>query len=202
MVETTDYLIVGFIGNPLEVGFEKGKSPPDELYFDFLAIDKSGNLYVQRSEFPLFKLLYPEYDNDDVFNEPTRIGKINDEDFYGVLNGETLTREEIYDAFVGHTKLSQDDGLPYIISTFVTEGEFLDFSRTVANGCYKLSKSGLLKVENKVFMLESRKIKKMMDNLEENDEMNHVYLIIPVESPITDQVAEIYQRMFQQQDLS
>ncbi len=200
MVETTDYLIVGFIGNPLEVGFGEEKSLPCELYFDYLGIDKSGNLYVQRGKSPLIKLLHPEYDGAGEFNEGTHIGIIGDERFYEALKKETLTREEIRKAFIEYTKLSLKNGIPYVFTTFVTKGDILNLSGVAADLCYKYSGDGTS--SDGYFVRQKKKIGKIRDGLEENDEMNHVYMIIPEKSPIVYQVAEIYRRMFQQQDLS
>ncbi len=201
MVETTDYLIVGFIGNPPEVGFEEGKSLPDEVHFDYLGIDKSGNLYVMRGEFPLLKLLHPEYEGTGEFDGGTFIGTIDDSRFYETLKKETLTREEIYSAFTDYTIPSSKNGTPYILSTFVTEDEILNLSDDVADLCYKCS--GRRTSLKSHFVREKKRIAEIRGSLKRNnEEVNCVYMIIPEKSPIVEMVAEIFQKMSQQQDQS
>jgi len=199
MLET--YLIVGFRGNPSEVGFEEGKSPPDELYFDHLGIDGSGNLYVMRGEFPLLKLLHPEYEGTGEFDEGTFIGKIDDDCFYEALKKETLTKEEIYSAFTNYTILTTVNGTPYIFTTFATKDDLLNLSGDVADFCYKHSRGGLPSEDH--FVRGKKGIERIRNSLEGRDEeVNCVYMIIPEKSPIVEMIAEIYQRMSQQQDLS
>ncbi len=199
MVETTDYLIIGFRGNPDEIGFGEGKSPPSEVYFDYLGVTESGGLYVESGEHPLFKLLHPDYeDAENIFTNPTYIGHIDDNNFCEVLNEKPLTKKEIFDAFLNDTDIILD-GFPYICNTFMIEADILRYFSVPAGALCELSQPG--RVLGRYYHLRKRSklIKDMGDFSKSDDEIKYVYMIVPEESPIVDQVAEIRQRIPQLQ---
>ncbi len=204
MVRTRDYLMIGFGGNPDKIGFGEDKTPPPEVYFDYLGIDKSGGLYVERSESPLFKLLHPDYeDAENILINPTKIGSIRNNDFYKVLNEKPLTREEMRDAFWNDTNLNLKNGFPYIYNTIIIETDFLDCLDAVAETLYGLSHpEGVLSLYNGDIIHLSKGIRNMKHSAENDDEIESVYMIVPESSSIVDQVFEIHQRTLQQPDRS
>lgn len=196
--------MIGFGGNPDKVGFGEDKTPPPEVYFDYLGIDISGGLYVESGDSPLFKLLHPDYeDAENILIDPTKIGSIRDNDFYKVLNEKPLTREEMRDAFWNYTNLNLKNGFPYIYNTIIIETDFLDRLDTVAEKLYGLSHpEGVLSQYNRDIIHLSKRIRNMKHSPENDDDIEYVYLILPEDSPIVDQVFEIHHRTLQLQDRS